>query len=1024
MTDFPATTKSNSIVLSEDRAPEQQQQTSNNHAQHHTTAVEAETAVVVATTQGVSASSSSSSSVLPLLLLSRKGIVGTSVLLVVAVAAWSCLLGAQFASHWYHSYYHPLVVRLGRTANYDAVAETDSTYYARHCTSYDVTTRDANDLVLRLQDDEEEEEDSMQQQPPLHHPLDSMMVHGVGIVPRVLSKATAAALRHYVLSRNQNATDDDDDGASFPVYPTEHRAAFAMDAATEHASIRAAVRELASHRLLYKTISRLLGDADPAVMEIAAIAVHEGAEPQEWHHDGACVCVRVSASVFLPSGCWHTVFLFGSTNVCLFRFLTFPKTVEPDGMSAVQFGRTYAQTYSLYIALQDTYETMGATKVCPGTHMCAMPQGKMCEHNAILPLTRHHHDNYNRDDDDDNDDDNYDDDAAYWAAGDGLLFNQQLCHRGEAHTGGEARVVFIVSLTARPNLLDSRVLPEGLFTMSLWTTWGLSWKDLSEPATWHMTNKWWRYLRSLGLWRPPNRSWGMDFLTKSLLEWNMGENGMEQSELPRYVRSVQKAIGFPDSWHGEIVVIDEDDEVDERDVNVYHLYIATTLEKFVAMTGKLCAAAVALLLVVSPTVCLATRNDRYRPLEKFVFAAFLLPVLCLVTALWRLRISEWGASIQSRNRFKNPFPSSTMRVSMLRSEIYDNAGPTTTPERNDVLIGTRLLSRHLGGASKWTDFHPGNRVYLDAIDDWHEVFFEYKALPNIFQDAVVDQIMDTARGRLLRQNWLTGRWMILQGDKHCNQVRIDIVRESRRLFFRLGEQLDVLLAKSRFDVSYRESAMGLETQVQLVRLKDSLFLAGRKNATSVKGHGGQNADKGRARSGTAFRPRQLAAVLPVRLANQSAISCANTKTRWTSFPILPHFEIGDPVIAVEDFGIKSRATIIDIFNHGNGPVFSIALESIGHDAHDVPLEHLLPLKMLQSGDAIKCHRSAEFASAVVVEARPDHLVDIKFLIDGKIHRGIDPEKCRWNRGWSEYEDRYPFYAFGGEHTNMRPPVRR
>jgi ectoine hydroxylase-related dioxygenase (phytanoyl-CoA dioxygenase family) len=82
---------------------------------------------------------------------------------------------------------------------------------------------------------------------------------------------------------------------------------------------------------------------DPAVLEFSVIVVRYGARNQRDHQD-----------------------------------VTFSG-------SAALYSRTFFPSYSLIIPLQDTTSSMGATQVCPGTHVCADSGEQRCsrEGNAI-----------------------------------------------------------------------------------------------------------------------------------------------------------------------------------------------------------------------------------------------------------------------------------------------------------------------------------------------------------------------------------------------------------------------------------------------------------------------------------------------------------------------------------------------------------------------------------------------------------------------------------------------------------------
>jgi Phytanoyl-CoA dioxygenase (PhyH) len=237
-------------------------------------------------------------------------------------------------------------------------------------------------------------------------------------------------------------------------------------------------------------------------------------------------------------------------------------SVLPHRGSAVQYARTYGYSFSLFIALQDTYSSMGATRICPGTHMCGEDQSDMCAAHGFQPLRMHKGAQSSSR-------------SPYWKRGDAVLFNQQLAHHGEAHKDGPPRVMVVVSFMTRPNLeIDNRVLSAGLFSFSLWDIWGLTWQDLYHTSK-YTSNQWYRKFRSLGLWKPSDTNWGLDFVTKSIMEWNMGENGMEPPRLSSYAQRIHRNFRIPRFLQGRVIEVEEDDDVEE---DPYHVYISTTFQ--------------------------------------------------------------------------------------------------------------------------------------------------------------------------------------------------------------------------------------------------------------------------------------------------------------------------------------------------------------------------------------------------------------------------------------------------------------
>lgn len=127
---------------------------------------------------------------------------------------------------------------------------------------------------------------------------------------------------------------------------------------------------------------------------------------------------------------------------------------------------------------------MGATGICPGTHMCS--KADFCETEGVQVSG----------------------DTNHWEMGAGALVNQQTTHRGEAHIDGPHRVVFILTFAPRPRVgpftVETRMIgTSGSYSLH-WSQWGHTLSDFRDPLRYMK----WRILRCLGLYKAKDRSWG------------------------------------------------------------------------------------------------------------------------------------------------------------------------------------------------------------------------------------------------------------------------------------------------------------------------------------------------------------------------------------------------------------------------------------------------------------------------------------------------------------------------------------
>jgi hypothetical protein len=201
---------------------------------------------------------------------------------------------------------------------------------------------------------------------------------------------------------------------------------------------------LASNKLLVEALEKIIGP-DPAVIEFTAITSAYGAKDQQDHQD----------------------------------------VVSPA--SGAKYARTFVQSYSLFITLQDTTYEMGATQACPGSHLCSQGCDETCpEHDISMSGS----------------------DGGVWKQGWGALMNQQTTHKGMGHTDPDAmnRVVIIATFAPRPQLqkLETRMIGQGGSYSLMWNQWGHTLRDFaSEPhATWKLWKTMkepWITMRSFGL---------------------------------------------------------------------------------------------------------------------------------------------------------------------------------------------------------------------------------------------------------------------------------------------------------------------------------------------------------------------------------------------------------------------------------------------------------------------------------------------------------------------------------------------
>lgn len=299
---------------------------------------------------------------------------------------------------------------------YDDRDYSESMYYHRSCDGRDVSATSVRQLLVPENGTAEEY-------------VSHQMTHGASLYPNLLSPETMHELREFIVEGNQKQE-------GFDVIQNKNRYSWGIDV-NMHPSIKKYWKELASNEALVTGIQAIVGP-DPAIIEFTAITSSYGAKDQHDHQD-----------------------------------------VVPPA-SGAKFSQSFVPSYSLFIPLQNTSYDMGATHVCPGTHICSQGCDVHCfEHNLAMS----------------GEEDN-------WPMGYGALVNQQTTHKGMGHTkrGGLDRVVIIATFAPRPQTfrgLETRMIGQGGSYSLEWTNWGHTFSDFvrAEERMWEPL----KTMRSLGL---------------------------------------------------------------------------------------------------------------------------------------------------------------------------------------------------------------------------------------------------------------------------------------------------------------------------------------------------------------------------------------------------------------------------------------------------------------------------------------------------------------------------------------------
>eukprot|EP00797_Seminavis_robusta_P034598 Sro834_g208610.3 (421) ;mRNA; f:1689-2951 len=178
----------------------------------------------------------------------------------------------------------------------DRRAENEITYYNRECDGRDLTTNDADDLIIP-------------HNATAKQAYEHQLLHGFSMFQGVLTASVMQDLRNYVISRNRKLS------APESIFVIENDNRYSFGLGTEVSCVARAVEQLATHDKLKPALEKILGP-NPALIEMTAITSSFGAVNQYWHDD-----VVAQASV-------------------------------------MKYGRTFGPSYSIFVQLQNTTKAM------------------------------------------------------------------------------------------------------------------------------------------------------------------------------------------------------------------------------------------------------------------------------------------------------------------------------------------------------------------------------------------------------------------------------------------------------------------------------------------------------------------------------------------------------------------------------------------------------------------------------------------------------------------------------------------
>jgi hypothetical protein len=395
--------------------------------------------------------------------------------------------------------------------------------------------------------------------------------------------------------------------------------------------------------------------------------------------------------------------------------------------SAGNYMQSFGPVYSVFIQLQNTTRAMGATSICPGSLYCTEgPIAAYCEAADIKAVNQYG-----------------------YSGGDALIMNMNSFHRGSAHTDHDApdRIMLILSFTPRPSVrAERRQISQGFTYQLRWDMWGHTLNDMAKANT--VMRQPWATLRSLGLYKPSNADWGIDYIMQSTQRILHKDNGFARYNLEEFIEEG----GFPFLPSFLQAKLEKGESWADFLVKTLHLCLA-----FATKCTVYGLAVYAVLAVLA--IFLAKSGQKVHCLRNFVFHFILIGTVVGVfygAARFVVDNSNWAKDITANHKFSSVVPyNEYVAQKNVNDPLSFHASwkRTTFPNRHDVLIETRYGSPDLGIYNHFIDGHPGNVVFNDIVQAYRSR--DYNDYPEFFKDATaqyVTQLIATKQnGRFLYQ---------------------------------------------------------------------------------------------------------------------------------------------------------------------------------------------------------------------------------------------------------------------------------
>eukprot|EP00934_Nitzschia_sp_Nitz4_P000321 Nitzschia sp. Nitz4//scaffold233_size31335//15774//18317//NITZ4_007951-RA/size31335-processed-gene-0.3-mRNA-1//1//CDS//3329543379//321//frame0 len=698
------------------------------------------------------------------------------------VSSVACLLFLHFVNIHYAYTFRPLLDSYRWT---EERSVSEKTYYDRKCTDEDFSTSNMEDLIVQPRWDATKT-------------AENILIHGASIFPGLVDRKSVHEFRNFTMEKNKNLPKEELVFVkSTYTKKKQTRWAFAFSA-HDHSSVSTVLTQVYEDSRLRETLELLLGP-DPAVIKMQTISSAYGAEDQEWHPD---------------------------VN---------PKT------SFISHGRNFMMHYSLFIPLQDTSASMGATGICPGTHYCGS-----VDKNAYYKcgqVTSGH----------------TEDGTSMWMAGDAVLMNQNTLHRGSKHTlrGGPDRGMIVITFTSRPRI-SAGAMPHNPLSTPLPSVGRANARtcDLSQSAT--------EAFRNMRLFNHSS-----DVVVSGQPCVSSGDSRAFVELFPADERQLSHSetralsLGTPLTAFGHTLYDLRDSEFSMSPImtslryfGLYKLpaarwgwdYVSTMFSRIATETHKYQNTDLARWLgtqksagflqqlyvrhMVFPTIP-ATTEDRgiwdvwyTKSLDRAIhlFQKLAMALLCAYILEHSILVRDVRHGLKTRSAFPT-----SQRVHGIAAGSKDLGfqNHVVEPSRDDVLIATRFNGLHLHVANQFYDYHTGNRVWRDLVESSSHPFCHFSdPRDTIFKGMrgrSVQGVVSSVSGRFLLQMPFSGNFTLLSNEEALGITRRALMKTCHRGLYDLDKSVSFMIAHARFESVLRSTPISNMGIIFLQSLLTKIF---------------------------------------------------------------------------------------------------------------------------------------------------------------------------------------------------------